>query len=232
MLDVSNIQAIILVKIAELSLFIGILTQIKYNMLKSKRDESIKRYLSRVGKLEHKSKLYNSMYYRISYGEGLEILIRFSDHFNSDAKSKNVSIDIVKSSVGFYILKTSYGVSATLGEKTVIPYLKSLLTVYPEVLNSVASFMNAAQKAERQMVNVTGEIAKLKSEFDKKSKYIDLVDTVYDENKKLVSDNKVLQNTVNLQKDQYSELKTKYTNLVKKYDQLKKLEDAIRNVLG
>lgn len=51
-------------------------------MLKSKRDESIKRYLARVGKLEHNSKMYNSRYYRVSYGENLEIVIRFSDHFN------------------------------------------------------------------------------------------------------------------------------------------------------
>mgnify|MGYP001153241870 CR=1 FL=1 len=70
-------------------------------MLRSKRDESIKRYLAHVGKLEHRSKLYNSVYYKVSYGEDIEIIVRFADHFNTEVKPK----DIVKTSVGFYVIK-------------------------------------------------------------------------------------------------------------------------------
>lgn len=127
-------------------------------MLKSKRDESIKRYLARVGKLEHQSKLYNSRYYKVSYGKEFEIIVRFADHFNAEVKPKD--IDIVKTSVGFYVIKTSIGVSATLGEDTIIPYLRSLPLVYPEVSSSMTSFMNASQKAENKSLKNTVTLQK------------------------------------------------------------------------
>lgn len=136
-------------------------------MLKSKRDESIKRYLARVGKLEHRSKLYNSVYYKVSYGEDIEIIVRFTDHFNTEVKTKDV--DIVKTSVGFYVIKTNIGVSVTLGEDTIIPYLRSLLLVYPEVSSSMNTFINASQKAEKQLITAVGRIAKLESRRNLKS---------------------------------------------------------------
>ena len=153
-------------------------------MLKSKRDESIKRYLARVGKLEHQSKLYNSRYYKVSYGKEFEIIVRFADHFNAEVKPKD--IDIVKTSVGFYVIKTSIGVSATLGEDTIIPYLRSLL----------------------------------------------LADSIWDENKKLLSENKSLKNTVTLQKTQYSNLKAKHEKLTITFQRLNALKEQLNTLFG
>lgn len=188
-------------------------------MLKSKRDESIKRYLARVGKLEHRSKLYNSRYYRVSYGESLEIVIRFSDHFNGEFKTKP-DIDVIKTSIGFYTIKTNSGMSATLTEGTIIPYLRSLLIVYPEVSSSISSFMKAAQYAEKQIISKTGEVKKVEAELKRRSEYFDLADSIWDENKKLTSENKVLKNTVTLQKQQYSVLKSKFDKVVGQLNQI------------
>lgn len=188
-------------------------------MLKSKRDESIKRYLARVGKLEHNSKMYNSKYYRVSYGESLEIVIRFSDHFNGESKTKP-DIDVVKTSIGFYTIKTNSGMSATLTEGTIIPYLRSLLIVYPEVSSSISSFMNAAQYAEKQIVSKIGEVKKVEAELKRRSEDFDLADSIWDENKKLTSENKVLKNTVELQKKQYHDLKSRFDKVVGQLNQI------------
>ena len=199
-------------------------------MLKSKRDESIKRYLARVGKLEHRSKLYNSVYYKVSYGEDIEIIVRFADHFNAEVKTKDV--DIVKTSVGFYVIKTNIGVSVTLGEDTIIPYLRSLLLVYPEVSSSMNAFINASQKAEKQLINAAGKIAKLESEIKKKSEEFDLADDIMNENKKLISENKLLKNTVNLQKSQYGNLKAKHEKLTVTFQRLNALKDQLNTLFG
>lgn len=199
-------------------------------MLKSKRDESIKRYLARVGKLEHQSKLYNSRYYKVSYGEDIEIIVRFADHFNTEVKTKDV--DIVKTSVGFYVIKTNIGVSVTLGEDTIIPYLRSLLLVYPEVSSSMNAFINASQKAEKQLINAAGRIAKLESEIKKKSEEFDLADDIMNENKKLISENKSLRNTVNLQKSQYGNLKAKHEKLTVTFQRLNALKDQLNTLFG
>lgn len=200
-------------------------------MLKSKRDESIKRYLARVGKLEHQSKLYNSRYYRVSYGESLEIVIRFSDHFNGESKTKP-DIDVIKTSVGFYVIKTSNGVSATLGEDTIIPYLRSLLLVYPEVSSSMTSFMNASQKAEKKLIDAVGKIAKLEATIKKRSEEFNLADSIWDENKKLLSENKSLKNTVTLQKTQYSNLKAKHEKLTITFQRLNALKEQLNTLFG
>ena len=199
-------------------------------MLKSKRDESIKRYLARVGKLEHRSKLYNSVYYKVSYGEDIEIIVRFADHFNTEVKAKDV--DIVKTSVGFYVIKTNIGVSVTLGEDTIIPYLRSLLLVYPEVSSSMNAFINASQKAEKQLINAAGRIAKLESEIKKKSEEFDLADDIMNENKKLISENQSLRNTVNLQKSQYGNLKAKHEKLTVTFQRLNALKDQLNTLFG
>ena len=199
-------------------------------MLKSKRDESIKRYLARVGKLEHQSKLYNSRYYKVSYGKEFEIIVRFADHFNAEVKPKD--IDIVKTSVGFYVIKTNIGVSVTLGEDTIIPYLRSLLLVYPEVSSSMNAFINASQKAEKQLINAAGRIAKLESEIKKKSEEFDLADDIMNENKKLISENKSLRNTVNLQKSQYGNLKAKHEKLTVTFQRLNALKDQLNTLFG
>lgn len=199
-------------------------------MLRSKRDESIKRYLARVGKLEHRSKLYNSVYYKVSYGEDIEIIVRFADHFNTEVKTKDV--DIVKTSVGFYVIKTNIGVSVTLGEDTIIPYLRSLLLVYPEVSSSMNAFINASQKAEKQLINAAGRIAKLESEIKKKSEEFDLADDIMNENKNLISENKSLRNTVNLQKSQYGNLKAKHEKLTVTFQRLNALKDQLNTLFG
>ena len=110
--------------------------------------------------------------------------------------------------------------SATLTEDTIIPYLRSLLIVYPEVSSSISSFMNAAQYAEKQMVSKIGEIKKVEAEFKRRSEDFDLADSIWEENKKLTSDNKTLKNTVELQKKQYNDLKSNFNRVMSQLGQI------------
>ena len=150
--------------------------------------------------------------------------------FNTEVKTKDV--DIVKTSVGFYVIKTNIGVSVTLGEDTIIPYLRSLLLVYPEVSSSMNAFINASQKAEKQLITAVGRITKLESEIKKKSEEFDLADDIMNENKKLISENKSLRNTVSLQKSQYGNLKAKHEKLTVTFQRLNALKDQLNTLFG
>ena len=119
-------------------------------MLNSNRDKSIKRYLSKVGKLKVSSKLYSSRYYEIPE---LKLVVRFSDHFND----KTSQLEIVKINQ-YYTIKTDFGFSLTCLEEHVLTYLKSILLLYPELSNSVGTLRRAAQRA-------TNEFSKLKSQI-------------------------------------------------------------------
>lgn len=119
-------------------------------MLNSNRDKSIKRYLSKVGKLKVSSKLYSSRYYEIPE---LKLVVRFSDHFND----RTSQLEIVKINQ-YYTIKTDFGFSLTCLEEHVLAYLKSLLLLYPELSNSVGALKRAAQRA-------TNEFSKLKSQI-------------------------------------------------------------------
>lgn len=186
MLDVSNIQAIILVKIAGLSLSENINPIKKYIMLKSKRDESIKRYLSKVGKLSHNSKHFSSRYYTISYGEDIELLVRFSDHFHRGDTNKSIGLEIIKTSLGFYTIRVlNAGISYTVVEDLVLPYLKSILLLYPEMDSTMSSYRESSKIAVRTANKAMQKAAVAESKLNQRDEYIDMVDSVYEENKNL-----------------------------------------------
>lgn len=153
-------------------------------MLNSKRDESIKRYLSKVGKLKHASKTFVSRYYIVTYNKDFDLFIRFSDHFNDVALSRGVSIDIIKTSVGFYTLRlVKIGVSYTITEDVVLPYLKSILLLYPELDNTVTSYRRAADNAVKIATKASARADSAEAKLNKRDEYIDMVDSVYEENK-------------------------------------------------
>ena len=110
-------------------------------MLNSNRDKSIKRYLSKIGKLKHSSISYSSKYYEIPE---LGLVIRFSDHFknNSDAQ-----LEIIKHYQKFYTLKANFGFNLTCTEEHVLIYLKSFLLLWPELNDTVSNFKKAADTA-------------------------------------------------------------------------------------
>ena len=110
-------------------------------MSNSNRDKSIKRYLSKIGKLKYSSISYSSKYYEIPE---LGLVIRFSDHFknNSDAQ-----LEIIKHYQKFYTLKANFGFNLTCTEEHVLIYLKSFLLLWPELNDTVSSFKKAADVA-------------------------------------------------------------------------------------
>lgn len=182
-------------------------------MLNSKRDESIKRYLAKIGKLEHSSKAYCSRYYKVLYSEETSTIIRFSDHFSS--RGKEIDIDIIKTSLNFYTIITSCGISVTLTDETIIPYLKCLLAIYPDIYSPINSFKTASQYTEKELVKAKAKIARFESKF--KNETGESFDTV-------LNDNKVLRGIIDTQKSQYRALKNKYDKLLKKYQNLKQKE--------
>lgn len=185
-------------------------------MLNDKRDETIKRYLSKVGTLDHKSKLYGSRYYKISY-EGSDITVRFADHFNSGIKGIP-DIDIIKITE-FYVVKTIEGLSTTIGGDIVIPYLKSLLITYPEMRKTINSYKKAADEAEKMYKKIYGQMRQLQALMDKKSEEFELADGIWDENKKLLEEKKDLEKTINF-------LQVKLDNAKISMDTSKKKADA------
>lgn len=155
-------------------------------MLKSKRDESIKRYLSKIGELKHDSKHFSSRYYIINYGEEAKLIVRFSDHFHDESMSKKIDIEIVKTSLRFYTIRIlKAGVSYTITEDLVMSYIKSILLIYPEINNSLAALREATKSALKTSVQATQKASTLEARLNKRDEYIDMVDEIYEENKKL-----------------------------------------------
>lgn len=194
-------------------------------MLNSKKDVAIKRYLSTVGKLESASKIYNSRYYSITYSDNLKIIARFSDHFNSDSKKKD--IDIVKLSNGLYIIKSNISINVTLSENTIIPYLKSLLTTYPEIASTLDILKSASFKMQNELINKESKIKKLEADIKIKEDQYDLINDVYEENKVLKHENNNLKGTIKIQKEQYAILKSRYNSISEKYSKLQSLKKIL-----
>lgn len=154
-------------------------------MLNSKRDLSIRRYLSRIGKMDYSSRNFQSKYWEIDYGSNVRIRVRFSDHFADAIKE---DINIVRTSVGFYVIRLSkVGVSYTVTEDTVMVYLKSIFLTYPEVSGCVESYKKAADSACKRTIKAANDLDKTKTKLKKRDDYINMVDSVYDENKEFRS---------------------------------------------
>lgn len=169
-------------------------------MLNSKRDESIKRFLSKVGKLERKSKVFNSRYYVISD----EIKVRFADHFSERKRKEKdeLDIDIIKIT-GFYTLKVvKLGMAVTLEEDKIIPYLKCVLVLYPELNESLVVLKSAAKKFENEANLAKTELAQLKSKCN-----TELVNKANFEQLKL--ENSQLRSKSKKLEDQVTKIKTK-----------------------
>lgn len=155
-------------------------------MLKSKRDESIKRYLSKVGKLEHVSRHYPSRYYTITYGEALSISVRFSDHFSDITEARGTDMDIVKTSLGYYTIRLyKPGISYTTTEDLILSYIKSILLIYPEINHSVSTLRYAAKIAVQTSSEALNKANAAEARLNKRDEFIDMVDEVYEENKNL-----------------------------------------------
>lgn len=172
-------------------------------MLKSKRDESIKRYLRSVGTLKYRSKKFNSLYYNICYSEDLNIVIRFADHFKENTEA---NIEIIKVCEFYTIRIPSIGITYTVTENNIIIYLKSILLLYPELDKVYSSYKNA-------FITIKKELDRKKSDIDKASSVLNKVceykDTINNLNTKV----KTLTSQVDIYKDKLNKLNNKINNL-------------------
>lgn len=211
-------------------------------MLTEKRDETIKRYLSKVGKLEHNSRHFLSRYYIISYNENVSFKVRFSDHFNDSVLARGIDIDIVKTSVGFYSIRlVQTGISYTITEKLVLPYLRSILLLYPEINNTITSLRRATTIAVKTSTKALEKAATAEMRLKKRDEFTELVDEVYEENKVLRTKISELRGDLNNAKSQVEGAKTSVEvakrkaaakakeceDIKNKMAQLKKLLDSI-----
>lgn len=197
-------------------------------MLNEYRDKTIKAYLSKIGSLNHKSPMYGTLYYNVVYENKVKILIRFADHYNP---AQSAHIDIVKTSVGFYTIKTLLGISATLTTDTVLPYLKSLLLVYPEIVSTFNNLTKAASKAASLVKAANNTTKKLQDNFNKKSEEFELADQVWEENKELKKQVKELEKSVeNLKKDK-AKLQSQRDGLVNKLAKIQSFKDKVSSFI-
>lgn len=207
-------------------------------MLDSKRDVSIKRYLSKVGKLAHDSRHFASKYYTITYNEELELSVRFSDHFHEEDSPK-IGMDIVKTSFGFYTIRLlKAGISYTIADDSVLPYLKSILLVYPEINNTVTSLREATRIAVQTSTKSLEKAAASEAKLNKRDEFIDMVDQVYEENKILRTNISSLRGELNAIKSQLGNAKVsmeaskrKVTEKVKECEVLKNKLNKLKELL-
>lgn len=208
-------------------------------MLNSKRDLSIRRYLSKIGKMDYSSKNFQSKYWEIDYGSNVKIRVRFSDHFSDAIKE---DINIVRTSIGFYVIRLSkIGVSYTVIEGAVMAYLRSIFLTYPEVSNSVESFRKAADSACKKATKVANDLNEAKTKLRKKDDYIDMVDSVYDENKEfrskiealskeLESTKKSLETATKAAEDYKQKYMSKCSSYTSLYGKVQKLESIFKSI--
>ena len=197
-------------------------------MLNSAKDQAIKRYLSKVGTLERNSKLYKSRYYKVEYSKDLEIIIRFSDHFNSETKTKS-NINIIKTTNNLYIIKSV--ITITLRENEILPYLKSLLLLFPEIYNTCKSYQQVADIAEKEIIKANTETAKVVRQLDTYKEEFNEVHIAWNENKSLKGENRALGETIKVQKQQYAEQKVILKELQNKCDVIQNKLNKIKNLL-
>lgn len=174
-------------------------------MLNSKRDESIKRYLRSIGTLKCKSKRFNSLYYSVNYSEELNVVIRFSDHFNdTKGSNKQNNIDITKV-CEFYTIKIySTGINYTVAENNVISYLKSILLLYPEIYKGCKKYVDAYKEVNKELVSKNFDITRAESVLNKIDGY----------------------------KNKINELEDKNNNLTNKINEYEKIIDDTRNIIN
>ena len=188
-------------------------------MLNSKRDISIKKYLSKVGKKETQAYIYNSIYYRIEYNEKFNILIRFSDHFNNSDKN---NIDIIHRE-SYYIVKSQVGISLVLTEDTILPYLKSLLLIYPEIHETLNNLKESNKRINGKYKSILMRSNKL-SDFEKLEK----------ENKNLKNKINLLNHEINQKTNLIGNLKKDFNRIKQKFNETYKLfnqkVDAYENI--
>lgn len=177
-------------------------------MLDSKRDISIKRYLSKVGKKETQSCIYNSIYYNIEYNEKFNILIRFSDHFNNSDKN---NIDIIHRE-SYYIVKSQVGISLVLTEDTILPYLKSLLLIYPEIHETLNNLKESNKRIDGKYKSILMRSNKL-NDFEKLEK----------ENKNLKNKINLLNHEINQKINLIGNLKKDFNRIKQKFNETYRL---------
>lgn len=211
-------------------------------MLKSKRDESIKRYLSKVGKLMHDSKHFSSKYYTITYGEGVELIVRFSDHFHRGDTNKSIGLEIIKTSLGFYTIRVlNAGISYTVVEDLVLHYLKSILLIYPEMDSTMSSYRESSKIAVQTANKAMQKAAISEAKLNKRDEYIEMVDDIYEENKALHKKVDTLQGALNDVQNRLNNAnisveasKRKMENAVKECrvlrEKLTKLKDVLNSI--
>lgn len=157
--------------------------------LNTPRDVVLKRYLNKIGDSLKTCISTESKYYKISYSDNLSIIVRFSDHYHAFA---NEDINIVRTSVGIYVIQTRFGLSYSVREEDSLDYVKSLLILFPEIRNTLEGFRDSAflsntkvKECKNQVNALTTKIASMKSDYEDAYNVLLTNDKLSKENQKL-----------------------------------------------
>ena len=212
-------------------------------MLDSKRDRSIKRYLSKISSSKFSASYYSSFYYYIEYNEEVKIKVRFSDHFHDEKGRLDIKIDIIKTSFGFYTIKLiTAGLSYTVNEDNVLPYIKSILLLYPEFNDTLTNLKKTSKLAVQNTIKMSEKANNAVCMLNKKTEYTEMVDKIYEENKILIGKISELRREYNNTKSQLETYKTNLSNLKVKNAEneekcrrlrarLNKIKDAVDSIV-
>lgn len=189
--------------------------------LDSNRDIYIKRYLTHVGSLVCRSKTTVTRYYKIDYTSTYSIKVRFSDHPGRECTKDSIDIDILKTSFKYYIITLNMtNVQFVVTEDDVLPYLRSILLVYPEVKKSISSL-------KCTLTQVNTKYTKLSNSFSQRLKV-----EAREMNKTLVSELTLeKQRTDDLLKD-LSKFKRKVAEKSQECEQLKGKFNKFKSLLN
>ena len=145
----------------------------------------------------------------------------------------------MKTSFGFYTIRLlKAGISYTITDDLVLPYLRSILLVYPEINNTVTSLREATRIAVQTSTKSLEKAAASEAKLNKRDEFIDMVDQVYEENKILRTNISSLRGELNAIKSQLGNAKVsmeaskrKVTEKVKECEVLKNKLNKLKELL-
>ncbi|MBO7211872.1 MAG: hypothetical protein J6V44_12820 [Methanobrevibacter sp.] len=174
--------------------------------MNSKTDQAIKRYLKSISTNVHKAKCNNSIYYYLSEDEE----IRFSDHTGMKPTPRSRILDIIKCTEHLYRFKIDQ-LEIVVEAHVVIPYLKSLVLLGPWIKPYSVKLNESFVKQSKQIIKMQNTIDKLQHDSD-------IVDSVFDDNRKLNTKIRELKHKINELGQANDKLNKRYTQLKAKCD--------------
>lgn len=145
--------------------------------MKTKIDKQIKNYLRKISFDIIKSKINESIHYKITVAESI-VHVRFSKHFSP--RTKKETIDIIKIQDGIYTVRYN-GISTTITSNDILDYIKALIITYNEfnpLFNKIIKLTNKVEslnrKLDKDQLNIQLSAARNTNET-LKEKYLNLI---------------------------------------------------------